>query len=104
MPLRTSQDCRLALIDALRVQGMVRARQGRWEEADAAFEEGATLARAMEYPHAEARILAEQGLSRAQRGETQQGSEKLQHARTIFARLGAHPYLERTERALSTLP
>jgi hypothetical protein len=39
------QHYRLALVDALRVQAMVAGRQGRWEEAVAALEEGRSLMR-----------------------------------------------------------
>jgi len=52
---------RLVIVEALRVQAMVALRQERWEEAERCLEEGITLARAMPYPAAEARLLHLQG-------------------------------------------
>ncbi|HVA88841.1 MAG TPA: AAA family ATPase [Chloroflexota bacterium] len=48
---------RLVMVEALRVQAMIALRQERWGEAERCLEEGITLARAMPYPAAEARLL-----------------------------------------------
>jgi tetratricopeptide (TPR) repeat protein len=73
----------LALVDALRVQGMVLGRQERRDEAEHILEEGLALARSLPYPYAEARILAELG--------------RLEEAQMIFQWLGAMTDVERTE-------
>jgi uncharacterized protein HemY len=50
-----AQGHRLALVELLRVRGMVLAKRGRWDEAERTFEEAASVARSIRYPHAEAR-------------------------------------------------
>jgi tetratricopeptide (TPR) repeat protein len=78
----------LALVDALRVQGMVLAKQGQGETAEQVLEEGLALARQMPYPYAEARILEQLG--------------RIDEALAIFQRLGAKKDIERLERASTT--
>ena len=97
------QHHRLALVDALRVHGMVHRSAGRWQEAQRAFEEATDLVRPMPYPYAEARALYEWGLMHLQKRERKQARERLEQALTIFRRLGARPYAERTEQALAGL-
>lgn len=76
----------LALVDALRVLGMVFTKQGQREEAGAVFHEGLALARSLPYPYAEARILVEMGA--------------LDEALAIFRRLAAAKDVERVEQSL----
>jgi tetratricopeptide (TPR) repeat protein len=97
---RASAD-RWDLVEALRIQGMLRARQERWDEAVEAFEEVISLARGMPYPYAEARALYEYGMMHVRKGELQQAQERLKQALVLFQRLGARPYIERTEHALA---
>jgi len=73
----------LALVDALRVLGMVLVQQGQLEEAGMVFDEGLALARSLPYPYAEARILVEMGA--------------LDEALAIFRRLGAVKDIERIQ-------
>jgi adenylate cyclase len=80
-----TQGERLALVDALRVKGMVLGKQGR-EGAVACLDEALALARSLPYPYAEARILAEMGM--------------LEEALTIFRRLGAEKDVERVSMTL----
>ena len=48
---RTSaQGHRLALVELLKVRGVVLARQHRWVEAERAFEEAVSVARSVRYP------------------------------------------------------
>jgi hypothetical protein len=84
-----AQGERLALVDALRVQGMVLRRQGHTDEAAGVLAEGLALARSLPYPYAEARILAELGMR--------------EEALTIFQRLGAREDVERTKQLLASL-
>ena len=51
------QGHRLALVELVRVRGMVLARRRRWDEAERAFEEAVPIARSLRYPYAEARAL-----------------------------------------------
>ncbi len=76
----------LALVDALRVLGMVFTKQGQLEEAGTVFHEGLALARSLPYPYAEARILVEMGA--------------LDDALAIFQQLGAAKEVERVEHLL----
>jgi len=88
---------RAELAEALWVQGMVRAGQGRTEEATRLLEGGLSLARSMPYPYLEARILYHWGTMQVEQGERQQAREKLERALLLFRRLGAEPYVERLE-------
>jgi len=89
--------------DVLRVQGMILARRGRWEEAEEAFREAVSLARTMPYPYAEARALYECGMMHVRREDPQAACQPLQDAVAIFRRLGAQKDLEPAEQALAAL-
>jgi tetratricopeptide (TPR) repeat protein/transcriptional regulator with XRE-family HTH domain len=106
------QQHRLALVDLLMVYGMVlgmqsmkgmQERQDKWEEAARTFEEAIALARSMTYPFAEGRVLYEQGRMHRDAEELPSARARLEEARAIFRRLGAHPDAERVERALAEL-
>jgi tetratricopeptide (TPR) repeat protein len=96
----TVQHQHLALLEGFRVQGMVRSRQGRWEEAERSFQDAVALARSMPHPYAEARTLYERGIMEAQRRKPEEARRLLEEALAIFQRLGAQPYIQRTEQAL----
>jgi tetratricopeptide (TPR) repeat protein len=91
------------LVDALRVQAMVLARQGQLNQAASALDEGLTLTPAMPYPYGEARLLHVYGLLHRQRGEPQAARQRLGAALAIFRRLGARKDSERTEQLLASL-
>jgi tetratricopeptide (TPR) repeat protein len=91
-----------ALVEAQRVQAAVAIRQGRWEEAERALEEGLALARSMPYPYGEARLLHVYGQMHVAKGEPGPARERLEAALAIFRRLGARLDVERVERALAT--
>jgi tetratricopeptide (TPR) repeat protein len=90
--------------DALRLQGMVAARQGHWEEARHIFEVALERVRACLYPFGEGRILYEYALMQVRKGDAAQARGRLEAALAIFRRLGARPYIEQTERAMAALP
>jgi tetratricopeptide (TPR) repeat protein len=94
----------LVLVEALRVQALIAARQEQWEEGARSLEEALTLARGMPYPYAEARLLHVYGRLHMQQGEPQAARERLEAARALFQRLGARMDLELTEQALTPLP
>jgi tetratricopeptide (TPR) repeat protein len=73
----------------LEVQGRTLARQGRFEEAAVALQEGLELARSLSYPYDEARILEALG--------------RREEALALFRRLGASKDIERVERELLEL-
>jgi transcriptional regulator with XRE-family HTH domain len=84
-----------------RVAAHVAARQGDPAEARTLLEEALGLCRAITYPYMEAQILAD--LGQVALGEGRVGDARAQLERVIFRRLGARPYLERTEQALAAL-
>ncbi len=84
-----TQGHRIALADALWVQGMVAARQERWDEAAQFLEEGLAVARAMPYPYAEARTLETYGTLHRTQGAADTARTRLEGALAIFDRLGA---------------
>jgi tetratricopeptide (TPR) repeat protein len=96
-----AEQLRLVLVDALRVQAMVVARQEQWQEAEQALEEGLTFARSMPYPYAEARLLHLSGRLRTQAGNPVTARERLATALAIFRRLGARKDIEQVERDLA---
>jgi tetratricopeptide (TPR) repeat protein len=97
------ENMRLLLVDALRVQGMVEARQEHRLAATEAFEEALALARAMPYPYGEARAAHAYGLLYVQEGRHAAARERLQAALGIFQGLGARKESERVEQALAAL-
>lgn len=101
----TAQQHRLALVDLLRLHGVVLRLQGqdKREAAQRSFDEAVTLARSMQYPYAEGRALYEQGCLHSSAREWQAARERLQAALAIFQQLGARPDAERVERALAEL-
>jgi tetratricopeptide (TPR) repeat protein len=98
-----AQNRRRALPLWLRIQGMILDRQKQWEEADRVFAEAVSLAQAMLYPYAKAHCLYEWGISYIHRGESVEASRRLQEALSVFERLGAALFAQRTQRALRDL-
>jgi len=90
-------------IDAQRIQGLIMARQGRSDEAERLWSSAASQAHNMLCPYGEARILYELGLLHRQQNEPEQAREHLEEALAIFKRLGARPYIKRTQQALVAL-
>jgi class 3 adenylate cyclase/tetratricopeptide (TPR) repeat protein len=80
---------RLAMVDVLRVCGLIAARQGRHTEAEQAFENAAHLARDMPFPYAEACALRACGQLSLQKGSVDDAVAHLEAALRIFHRLGA---------------
>jgi len=78
----------------------VRVQQQRWDEAQQAYEEAASLARGFPYPLAEGAALYEHGLLHVRRGELEQARGRLEESLAIFRQLAARPYVERAELAL----
>lgn len=85
------------------VQGVIAAYNGRWEDAQAGYEEALTVARRRPYPYAEGLTLYEYGLMENRRSQPERARELLEEARLVFRRLGAQPHVERTDLALANL-
>ncbi len=98
------EEMRLVLVEALRVQALLALRREQWEAAAHSLEEGLTLACAMPYPYAEARLLHVHGQMHAQKRELQLARRRLEAARALFAHLGARADVLNAERALAALP
>jgi tetratricopeptide (TPR) repeat protein/transcriptional regulator with XRE-family HTH domain len=94
---------RLALVEALRIRGLIATRQQRWAAGKAALAEALALSQAMPYPYAEARILYTFGVYRLEHGEFMLASVHFQAARDICARLGERFYRKRIARRLAII-
>ncbi|GAC1522740.1 MAG: hypothetical protein NVS2B16_30710 [Chloroflexota bacterium] len=91
------------MVEALRVQGMVAARQHRWTDADRAFEQALHAATPMGYLYGAARILSERGTMNIRRGDPDRAREALEAALEIFRGLGARSGAESAEQSLAHL-
>jgi tetratricopeptide (TPR) repeat protein len=98
-----AQGHRLALVELLRVRGMVLTRRGRWDEAGRAFEEAVSVARSIHYLYAEARSLYEWGLMQVNMPDPRKARGRLEEAAEIFLRLGSHPYSDLAQKAMAGL-
>jgi tetratricopeptide (TPR) repeat protein/transcriptional regulator with XRE-family HTH domain len=98
-----AQGHRLALVELLRVRGMVLARQGRWDEAERTFDEAVSVARSVRYLYAEARALYEWGSMYVGKPDPRQARELLEESAEIFRGLGSRPYFDLAQKAMSGL-
>jgi tetratricopeptide (TPR) repeat protein len=98
-----AEQLRVVLVDALRIEALLRIRQGRRVDAGQVLEAGLALARATPYPHAEARLQVVYGSLYDALGEAALAREQLVAALAIFRRLGARKDFERAEQVLSAL-
>jgi len=96
-----AQHHQLALVDILRVRGVLAVKQGHWQEAKAALDDDVERTRAMPYPYAEAKALYVYGQLYAAQGELEQAREKYEQALAICDRLGEGLYRPHIARALN---
>ncbi len=82
-------------------RGLLRLREDELDAALAELGDAVALLRAVDHPFALARALLDHGDCHFLLGRRASAAEALTEARSIFARLGATPSLERTESALS---
>jgi tetratricopeptide (TPR) repeat protein len=94
---------RLVLCDALRVQGVLATRQGRWQAAEEELEEALGLARAFPHPYGEAKILMWFGYLQLERHDREQAQRRFEAALAILGRLGERLYARRIEQLLGRL-
>jgi tetratricopeptide (TPR) repeat protein len=102
-PRAETQHHYLALLDVLRVRGMLYTKQERFPEGQAVLDQALSLARGMPYPYAEAKLLYATGCLEAARGNTTLARQRFTVALSICAQLGERFYAERIERDLAVL-
>jgi tetratricopeptide (TPR) repeat protein len=93
----------LALVDTMRIRGLLYARQRRWQEAAHALDEALALCRSMPHPYAEAKALYIYGQMHLARDEPERAREDFTAALAILNRLGERLYAEHVERALAEI-
>jgi tetratricopeptide (TPR) repeat protein len=96
-----AQNHELARAELLRMYGMLRTRQGRWQEAREALEEAIELAQRMPDPHREAQARVVLSRLAARTGKDSEAETQLRQALAIFQRLGAHPHIRCAQRSLT---
>jgi tetratricopeptide (TPR) repeat protein len=97
----TRQGNALALLGWQHIEGILAARRGSWNEARQILDRAASLARNMPYPFAEARILDTYGAMSLRHGELGEARDRLAASLELFRQIGARPYAERAEQALT---
>jgi tetratricopeptide (TPR) repeat protein len=93
----------LELVPWLRLQAVLLTTEQRWDEAEQAFREAVALPGSLPYPYAEALARYEWGRMELQRGQPEQARALLEEALVTFQQLGARPYVEWTEQALTVI-
>ncbi len=92
-----------ALVDALRVQGIVATRADRFAQAEEALTRAIALGERMPYPHTVMKCLYAYGQLEITRGHPEQAHERLEAALAICSRLGERLFREQIERALAEM-
>jgi predicted ATPase/DNA-binding XRE family transcriptional regulator/Tfp pilus assembly protein PilF len=99
-----AQNNRLAGADWRRLQGVLLTEHGRWDEAERALATATSLAAALPYPYSRARALYEWGRMCMRREALGEAQRYLEEALEAFRRIGAQPFVERTEEVLAEAP
>ncbi len=100
----TTENIRLAQVDALRVRVMRAMRQGAFVDAEQSLDDGLRLSRELRYPYAEAKLLYIGGLAALAQGNDAAARERLRQAQAALQTLGEGCYLPHVEQALASLP
>jgi tetratricopeptide (TPR) repeat protein len=87
----------------LAVRARLLAAQGKWEEAQADIDNALGYARERSLALGIAETAHAYGEMLAQRGEIGAARERFAEALSVFRRMRAQPYIERTERSLAEL-
>jgi tetratricopeptide (TPR) repeat protein len=101
--LAESPTGRFAMVDVLRVSGSIAIQQGRLTDAEEAFRNAVTLARALPIPYAEACALRAHGRLSLQQGAGDDAATHLKAAALIFRRLGAERDVALTDTLVSAI-
>jgi predicted ATPase len=102
-PQAEAQRHYLALLDVLRIRGLLCLHRQHWQEGREVLEQALSLARGMPHPYAEAKILYVAGCLETARGDPDTARRHLTAALTICTQLGERLYAEHIERAVSAL-
>jgi tetratricopeptide (TPR) repeat protein len=102
-PQAEAQRHYLALLDVLRVRGLLCIKRRHWQEGREVLGQALTLARGMLHPYAEAKVLYTTGCLEAVAGERDTARQHFTSALTICTQLGERLYAERIERAALAL-
>jgi tetratricopeptide (TPR) repeat protein len=94
---------RVALLDALRIAGMVAAHDEDWDRAEALLDEAVDLAHRMPFPYSEARSLEIWGTLDHRRGRLDSAQHSLERACALFEDLGAARDAESCRRELANI-
>jgi Flp pilus assembly protein TadD len=103
LPNATRHHLRPILVRGLSVQARLEARCGNWQEATQALDEALRLARTIEHPYAEAKVLHTAGCLLLQQEEPAHAYESFTQALAMLNRLGERLYARQIEQALATL-
>jgi non-specific serine/threonine protein kinase len=93
----------LNLVEALRVQALVRMAQQRWAEAEQVLAGILVQTQSKGYPWGEARVLDVYGVLHLRQGQFASARQRLEAALAIFSRLGAQRDTARLTAALAGL-
>jgi tetratricopeptide (TPR) repeat protein len=99
----TTENIRLAQVDALRVRVMQAMRRGEFADAEQSMDDGLRLSRELRYPYAEAKLLYIGGLAALAQGNDAAARERLRQAQAALTTLGEGFYLPHVEQALANL-
>jgi tetratricopeptide (TPR) repeat protein len=102
-PQAEAQRHYLALLDVLRVRGLLCIKRQQWQAGREVLDRALTLARAMPHPYAEAKGLYTTGCLEAASGDPATARQLFTAALTICTQLGERLYAECIERAVSAL-
>jgi predicted ATPase/class 3 adenylate cyclase len=91
------------LVEALGLEGRLRARQGDTKAATSDFDEALRLARDLPYPFGEARVLYAYGMAQAEHGKREAGRHHLEKAAAMFRHLGARLYTDQVREVIASL-
>jgi class 3 adenylate cyclase/tetratricopeptide (TPR) repeat protein len=100
-PRAEAQQHTLALLDVLRVRGLLHTRKERPKEGREVLEQALSLARSLPHPYAEAKLLYVVGQLEAASGDTRAAREHFTAALAICGELGERLYAHRIEREMS---
>lgn len=95
---------RSALAAAARVRGCLAVARGQPEAARTRYDEAAAIIAALDVPFEEATIRLEYGRLLRRSGQRRAALRELSAARTVFASLGASPFLQRCDTELGKHP
>jgi tetratricopeptide (TPR) repeat protein/transcriptional regulator with XRE-family HTH domain len=93
----------LALLDVLRVRGLLCIKQQRWQEGREVLHQALILARSMPHPYAEAKVRYTSGCLEAACGDPSAARQQFTTGLAICNHLGERLYAECIERELSAL-